>query len=162
MANAEGAPGREAAVSLREITFETLRPVLALEVRQEQAHLVASNAVSIAEAHFAPFAWLRAIYADETPVGFLMLHDEHLLEEPRQQGFYFLWRFMVDGRYQGNGYGARAMALLIEHVRSRPHAREFVLSHLDADGNAGDFFRGLGFEYTGERHGPDLGLRLSL
>jgi hypothetical protein len=35
----------------------------------------------------------------------------------------------------------------------RTHARELLLSHFDAEGHAGGFFRRLGFEYTDERHG---------
>ena len=79
---------------------------------------VANNAVSIAEAHFHPEAWFRAIYADETAVGFIMLHDENLRPDPRQADYYFLWRLMVDARYQGMGFGRRGVGLLVELVRS--------------------------------------------
>ena len=37
---------------------------------------MANNAVSLAQAHFTPEAWYRAIYAGETPVGFMMLDDD--------------------------------------------------------------------------------------
>ena len=50
-----------AVVELREITFETVRAICRLEVASSQAGFVAPNAVSIAEAHFAPTAWFRAI-----------------------------------------------------------------------------------------------------
>lgn len=50
-------------VSLHEITADTVRAVCALEVSPEQRGFVAPNAVSIAEAHFEPRAWFRAIYA---------------------------------------------------------------------------------------------------
>ena len=33
-------------------------------------------AFSIAEAHFSPLAWFRAVYAGDTPVGFVMLSDD--------------------------------------------------------------------------------------
>ena len=68
--------GIEATVCLREITQETVNSILNLRVTKEQEQFVASNAVSIAEAHFSEDAWFRAIYADETPVGFLMLSDQ--------------------------------------------------------------------------------------
>jgi diamine N-acetyltransferase len=77
---------------------------------------VASNAESIAEAYFSKEAWFRAVYADETPVGFVMLHDD-----PREHRYY-LWRFMIAGGHQGKGYGRRAMELLIEHVKTRSGA----------------------------------------
>lgn len=93
-------PTKDAPITLREITKETLREVLMLKVAPEQERFVASNAVSIAQAHFHPeVAWFRAIYADETPVGFLMVEDD--LDKPEV----YLWRFMIDHRFQKLGYG---------------------------------------------------------
>ena len=63
-------------VTLREITSETVRRVTDLEVAPEQRGFVAPNAVSIAEAHFAPGHWMRAIYADGQPVGFVLTFDD--------------------------------------------------------------------------------------
>lgn len=50
-------------VSLREVTAENLAAVLALDAAEGQRAFVASNAKSIAEAHFHPEAWFRTIYA---------------------------------------------------------------------------------------------------
>ena len=66
-------PGRDAAVSLREVTYANLFEVLDLKIKPEQECLVAPNSVSISEAHFWPTGWFRAIYADDTPVGFVMI-----------------------------------------------------------------------------------------
>jgi diamine N-acetyltransferase len=61
-------------VTLREITKDNWRDLLRLKVAPSQEQFVASNAMSIAEAHFNPeVAWFRAIYAGDVPVGFLML-----------------------------------------------------------------------------------------
>ncbi|MFN7569839.1 MAG: hypothetical protein ACK5TK_00070 [Betaproteobacteria bacterium] len=60
-------------VSLREITADTVRQIIALAVAPEQQRFVASYAVSLAQALFTPEAWYRAIYADEEPAGFVML-----------------------------------------------------------------------------------------
>src|SRR5689334_438492 len=87
------------AISLREITRETVENILELEVTRKQEAFVATNVQSLAEALFSPEAWYRAIYADETPVGFVMLSVEP--EVPR----YYLWRFMIGAEYQGKGYG---------------------------------------------------------
>ena len=38
---------------------------------------------------------------------------------------YFLWRFMIDARYQSLGFGRQALELVIDHVRTRPSATEF-------------------------------------
>ena len=151
-------PSVEAPVTLREVTRENLREVLLLEVAPEQKRFVASNAISIAQAHFYPqVAWFRAIYAGETPVGFLMLEDRAGAPEV------FLWRFMVDQRYQEHGFGRRALQLVLEHVRARPGTSALTLSHVPGDGNPGPFYQRLGFVHTGERD-PDgeLLMRLEL
>jgi diamine N-acetyltransferase len=62
-------------VSLREITFDSVRQIMALRVAERQREYVASNAVSIAEGHFNPGAWFRGICVGELPVGFVMLFD---------------------------------------------------------------------------------------
>ena len=150
-------PGRNAAVSLREITKETLRPFLKMNVAESQQNMVANNAVSIAQAHFEPHAWFRGIYADETPVGFIMLYDDP--DEP----VYFLWRLLVAEEYQGLGYGRKAIEQLVEYVKTRPHATELKVSHVkEVPGNPGPFYEKLGFEYTGEEEGSELVMRLAL
>ena len=103
-----------------------------------------------------PEAWVRAIYAGETPVGFLMLADEP--EEPE----YFLWRFMIDQRYQGRGYGRRAIELLVDHVRARPGATELLVSYEQGEGGPELFYHRLGFEPTGEVIDGEMVARLVL
>jgi len=147
-------------VGLREVTAENLRAVLALEVREDQRHLVATNAKSIAEAHFHPEAWFRAIQAGETLVGFLMLHDENLLPEPREDDFYYLWRFMIDASHQRKGYGHAALALLLEHVAGRPNAKQLLTSCLPGPGSAEPFYRAFGFEPTGNTPDGEIELRI--
>ena len=141
-------------VSLREVSQQTLPEILALSVAPAQEAYVANNARSIAQAHFHPEAWFRAIHAGDEPVGFLMLHDEHLLEEPREQGFYLLWRLMIDARFQGLGYGRHAVDLLALHVRTRPHAERLLTSCLPGAESALPFYLKNGFDRTGrEVHG---------
>ena len=148
---------KDAKISLREITKDTLRPILDLNVREDQSQFVAPNSVSIAQAYFEPdHAWFRGIYADETAVGFVMMYDD--LEKPD----YYLWRYMIDACYQGFGFGKRAIDLLIAHVRTRPNATQLLVSCVPGEGSPGPFYEHLGFEYTGEvEHGEKV-LRLEL
>ena len=76
MGEASPSAGVEAKVSLREMTAQTVRDICDLSVALGQERFVAPNSVSIAEAYFSEKAWFRAIYADETPVGFLILYDD--------------------------------------------------------------------------------------
>lgn len=146
-----------ARVRLCEINKETLRSILNLKVHPEQEQFVASNAVSIAQAYFErERAWFRAIYADDRPVGFLMLYDDP--DEPE----YFLWRFMIDARYQKMGFGRQALELLVQHVRTRPGAAWLGTSCVPAEGGPGPFYERCGFRYTGEEDEGELVMRLEL
>ena len=148
---------RQSVVSLREVTRENLRAILRLKVAPEQEQFVASNAISIAEAHFYPeVAWFRAIYADETPVGFMMLSDD--AARPR----YFLWRLMIDARYQKFGFAAKAMELLLDYVRTRPGAKEIFLSCVPGEGSPSGFYEKLGFALTGEIDRDEVIMRRDL
>lgn len=151
---AMAAPG--ATITLREVTKETVRVVCNLKVRPDQERFVAPNAISIAQAYFEPHAWFRAIYADETPIGFVMLYDD--AEKPE----YLLWRYMIAGEHQGKGYGRRAMGLVIEHVRTRPGARELLTSYVPGEGSPGPFYHSLGFVDTGEVDDGENVARLTL
>lgn len=143
-------------VSLREINAETVRTICRLDVSDEQKHFVAPNAHSIAQAYFEPKAWFRAIYADETPVGFVMLYDDP------EEANYFLWRYMIDARYQKLGYGKSAMDLLIEYVRTRPEAHELKLSCHPGDDGPEPFYRHYGFTRTGDWMGDEAVMQIDV
>ncbi len=147
-----------AKVSLREITSETVIQICRLSdtLSEEQRKMVAPNAISIAQAHFSDKAWFRAIYADETAVGFIMLYDDS--EKPE----YFLWRLMIAGPYQGKGYGRKAIQSLVEYVKMRPGARELLTSYVPIEGGPEGFYRGMGFEPTGEVDDGEIVVRLTL
>jgi diamine N-acetyltransferase len=146
----------EAEITLREVTAETVRAICALEVAPEQRGYVAPNAVSIAQAHFEPKAWFRAVYADDEPVGFAMLYED------TEKGEYFLWRFMVAAGHQGNGYGKRALDLVVEHVRGLPRATELRTSYVPGEHGPRDFYLRYGFEETGEVEDGERVVRLPL
>lgn len=147
-----------AQVSLREITAETVRQICKLSdtLSPAQQRMVAPNGQSIAQAHFEPKAWFRAIYADETPVGFIMLYDDP--DEPE----YFLWRFMLAGPYQRLGFGRQAIALLLDYIRTRPGARELLTSCGEGEGSPEGFYARLGFQRTGEMLDDEVVLVLPL
>jgi diamine N-acetyltransferase len=148
---------KNSTVTLREVTKENLWNIFALEVAPEQSRYVATNEMSIAQAYFdREIAWFRAIYADETPVGFLMLSDD--ANEQR----YFLWRLMIDARYQKLGFAKRALELLFDYVRTRPGAKEILVSYRPGDAGPQGFYEKLGFVPTGEMLGDEVVLRRDL
>lgn len=146
---------RQARISLQEVSSQTVRQILALTVKPEQERYVASNAVTIAQAYFdRDSVWLRAVYADQTPVGFLAVWDAgsecHLL------------RFMIDHTQQGRGYGRLAMHCLLDHVAQRPAVQRITLYCLPGAGSPQAFYESLGFVATGEMDEDALVMALPL
>lgn len=154
--DAPEAPSARSPVSLREIDAGTVRSICELSVREDQKEFVAPNAISIAQAHFSENAWLRAVYAGEVPVGFVMLFDQ---ADPPE---YYLWRFMIDARYQRLGFGRRAIELLLEYLRQRPNATQLKTSVVPGEGSPQGFYEQLGFELTGEWEEGEAVMRLRL
>ena len=148
---------KNSTVTLREVTKETLWDIFALEVAPEQSSYVATNEMSIAQAYFdREIAWFRAIYADETPVGFLMLSDDTSKQE------YFLWRLMIDAKYQKLGFAKRALELLFDYVKTRPGAKEIRVSYVPGDAGPQGFYKKIGFVPTGEMLGKEVVMRRDL
>jgi diamine N-acetyltransferase len=147
-------------VTLKEVTRQTLRAVCKLDAG-DAATQVAPNAVSIAEASFYGEAWFRAIYDDEVLVGFVMLYDPTLVENPDEPDF-FLWRLMIAKAHQRKGLGRAAVKLLISHVRTRPGAKKLLVSHASKADSLGRFYRSLGFIYTGQEEEGEKVMALDL
>ena len=146
----------ESHLHFREITRDNYAAILRLEVAEAQRRFVATNAVSLAQALFHDEAYYRAIYLDDTPIGFFMLEHRPARAE------YALWRFMIDARHQRRGHGRRALARIIDLVRTFPRAIELFLSHVPGEGNPGPFYERLGFTYTGDELDGEPVMRLDL
>ena len=149
-------------VSLREITADTVRLITSLSVSPDQQGFVASNAVSLAQALFSEEAWYRAIYAGESPAGFVMLYDESLRATPPPTPEVVLWRLMIDARFQGQGIGRLALRNVIDHVRSKGLFSSLVTSYIPGPGCPERFYLGAGFKHTGKVDGGELVLELPL
>ena len=149
-------------VSRREITADTVIAVVKLTVAEAQKGFVAPNAVSLAQALFAPDAWYRAIYAGDDLAGFVMLADESLRPQPPDKPRVFLWRLMIDARFQGRGVGRAAMQRVIEALRARDCFDALEVSYVPGPGCPEPFYVGLGFRHTGRVEEGEAVLELPL
>lgn len=149
-------------VTLREITEDTVIDVIRLKVAPGQERFVSPNAVSLSQALFSRTAWYRAIYLDETPVGFVMLSDDSLLSPPPPKPQIWLWRFMVDERYQGQGVGSTALRLVIDHVRRKGGFQTLELSFVPGEGGPESVYLRAGFRHTGRMDRDEIVLELPL
>jgi len=150
--------GADERVTLREITADTVFGICLLSdtLTEPKKYFVAPNAISLAQAHFNKYAWFRAIYAGRAPVGFMMIVDNP--DKPE----YFLWRLMIAEPFHGRGYGRQAIQRLVEYVKTRPNARELLVSCGQGEGSPEGFYLKQGFISTGEIDHDELVLRMPL
>ncbi len=85
-----------------------------------------------------------------------------MLSDRPKEPEYFLWRFMIDARYQGKDFGRHAIALLIEYVKTRPNVVELLTSCHQGEGSPQGFYESLGFKLTGEIDEEEAVMRLTL
>jgi diamine N-acetyltransferase len=151
-------------VSLREITDQNREAVVALRIAASQEAYVSNVADSLDEARETPEGspWYRAIYADDQPVGFVMLSWNVTPDPPRIIGPWFLWKLLIDERHQGRGYGRQAVKLVAEIARDHG-ASELLTSHVVGERSPEPFYRQIGFVPTGDQdENGEIVLALSL
>ena len=149
-------------VSLRPLSESNRQAVEALRVSPSQERFVSGVAESLLEAAEHPDA--RALYwvvhAEETPVGFVMIADE--VGSPDYMPHY-LWKLLIDERYQRQGFGTATLDLIVEYFRGRPGVEVLSTSAGQGDGSPIAFYERYGFEQTGEVWSDDeVLLRLKL
>ena len=88
-----------------------------------------------------------AVYADDTPVGFVMIADE--VDSPDYVAHY-LWKLLIDERHQRRGFGTATLDLIVEYFRGRPGVEVLTTSAGQGDGSPIAFYERYGFERTGE------------
>ena len=135
-------------VELREITQANFDDVIALAVDRTQSAFVSTVAHSLAQ------AWLHrecafpfAIYADGTPVGFVMLGYYE------SRGQYTLWKFLIDKNYQGRGYGRQALQLAIKWLTDHFAVDEVYTGVSLGNECAKHLYLSVGFQATGQIEG---------
>jgi GNAT superfamily N-acetyltransferase len=119
-------------------------------VRPEQARFVSSVADSLAEAAEVPQAnpWVRAVYADDEPIGFVMMAWNVDPQPPGIIGPWFLWKLLIDHRHQRLGHGHEVIRQIVELIRGQG-ATELLTSYSLGDGSPAGFYEALGFVPTG-------------
>jgi diamine N-acetyltransferase len=138
-------------VTLREITAANRAEVESLSVTPTQTGYVAGVAESLVDAAETPLAcpWYRGVYAAETPVGFVMISDNIPPERTEHLGPYYLWRLLIDERWQGRGYGRDALDLVVGYLLTRPPSDRLLTSVVPGESSPIGFYLKYGFVLTG-------------
>lgn len=144
-------------VELRPITPENFEVVCELHVSEEQKGFVPPVTEALAQAWvYRNTAFPFAVYADDVPVGFIMLS---YYEEKKQ---YTVWKFLIDERYQKQGYGKAALKLAIEWLQRSFHITEVFLGCAHENRVAEKLHASVGFERTGFETETGFEMRLDI
>ena len=141
-------------VKLKDVTEDNWRAVIALKLAPEQEDLVASNLYSIAESRFDPDARPRAVYAGKRVVGFLMYDVQS-----RKASIY---RFMIDRKHQGKGYGRAALTKALDEIRAIPKIRTVSIRYMPDNPVAKPFYASFGFVEAGKDEDGEIIAELAL
>ncbi|WP_196493887.1 GNAT family N-acetyltransferase [Ornithinibacillus caprae] len=147
-----------AVVEFRKITWDNFEECIGLELHQEQKNYVASNVYSLAQSYIALLnddlpAMTFTIYDEETMIGFIMLyHDTTEENEYGDEPCYGILRLMIDRRFQGKGYGKKAMIKALEFIMTFPQgeASAVYISYDPSNKVAKHLYSSFGFEETGK------------
>ena len=130
-------------IDIDETSFFAAR---ALSLREDQRRFLDSPLGIIARGYVyrKERARVLAIADDDAIVGLLLVKD--MDEEP---ACYDLQQFLIDGRFQGRGYGRAALGLLLNDLKQEKTYAEVEVCVDKANAAALALFTGAGFMDTG-------------
>jgi diamine N-acetyltransferase len=138
-------------VAFREVDEQTLAAVLGVTLAPEQEPFVGTVSEALDEARETPEGkpWYRAVFDGELAVGFVMISWDVPPNPPEIIGPWYLWKLIVDRRYQSRGYGRAIIQKVAEIVRAEG-AETLFTSYALGPGNPGPFYQRVGFIPTGD------------
>ncbi|UOB81823.1 GNAT family N-acetyltransferase (plasmid) [Bacillus sp. ZJS3] len=108
-------------IYLQPIDKSNWEEAIRLSVKEEQQTLIASNLYSIAEVQFLDNFYAKGIYLDEKMIGFTMFGIDS------DDNNYWIYRLMIDKKFQGKGIGKQAIHLVIDEIRRNNNANISII-----------------------------------
>ncbi len=139
-------------IELVAVGKDNWRKCISLNMLDEQKSFVASNVATIAESKFEPHYIVKAICLKSEVIGMLAYCRE---DEDGIDKLYWLFRLMIDSKFQGKGYGRQAVKLALSEMRSLG-AEEIRTMHNPNNITAKKLYLGLGFKAIGTRDDGDI------
>ena len=130
-------------INLIDLTPDNWREVNSLKVKPEQQKYVAENVGILARAfaYRSDNSKVHVVSTGDIPIGLIMQRDI-LLENKL---ICILDQFMIDGRYQGKGFGKKAMEVWLSMIKSDESYDSIDLCFVQGDIIAEKMYESLGF-----------------
>lgn len=115
-------------IYLKPIDKNNWEEAIRLSVKEEQQTFIASNLYSIAEVQFLDHFYAKGIYLDNEMTGFTMFGIDP------DDNNYWIYRLMIDEKFQGRGIGEQVIYLVIEEIRRNNDANiTFIMIGYDPE-----------------------------
>lgn len=142
-------------INFKAVTEVNRAEVEGLSLLEFQEGFVESVSQCLNEADRNSIWHPKAIYVDETLIGFAMYG---FFEKEGSQGRLWLDRYLIDQKYQGKGYGKAAVKALLVNMMLEFNQEEVFLSVYPDNISAIRLYESIGFKFNGEKdiNGEDV------
>lgn len=136
-------------IRLEKLNAENWTKCLDLKEDDNARKFIASNLFSIAQAQFYPKAISRAIYMDDSIVGYVMYGED----EDNPSDFH-IDRLMIGKDFQGKGYAKQTLSLIISEGIQKGYKSFSASVHPENEKMQG-LLACFAFRYDGEMDGEE-------
>jgi diamine N-acetyltransferase len=136
-------------ITLKDVTKQNRFDIIRLCSAEDQKNKVfektiASNCLSLAQASIEEDWTVKAIYQNDMPIGFTMYGYSDELTG------YEICRIMIDYKFQGNGFGKKALLLVIKEMVNQFKCDEIFITFVPENEIAKQLYQSVGFKDTGK------------
>jgi diamine N-acetyltransferase len=136
-------------ITLKDVTKQNWFDIIRLSSAEDLKNKVfektiASNCLSLAQASIEENWTVKAIYQNDMPIGFTMYGYSDELAG------YEICRIMIDYKFQGNGFGKKALLLVIKEMVNQFKSEEIYITFVPDNEIAKQLYLSVGFKDTGK------------
>ncbi len=144
-------------IHLKEIDEKNWYDCCHLELFTHQKEFLETNAISILQSKYEPQLKPYAIYAEQEMVGFFMYSTVK-----EELDSYWIYRFMIDKKFQRKGLGAKAFQLILNQMSQLPDCSRIAVGYDEKNVGTHHFYAKMGFTDNGDRFGKEMAVVLEI
>ena len=148
-------------VTFKPVTKFNWNDAMSIKLRPDQQRILPSAVYFLARAYVRPDNEIAApfvIYEDNKPVGFFCLDYN-----PDKNSTYWLCGFMIDKKYQRQGYGKAALIKIVDYLKTNhPNCNTLGLTVDPRNIPAQNMYKDFGFTDTGDVFKGELIWKMAL
>ncbi|MBP2002275.1 diamine N-acetyltransferase [Paenibacillus shirakamiensis] len=134
-------------IAIKEVNQDNMDDIISLRVDESQKTYIETPLQCLQEAEECTFFRPVGLYIDELLVGFAMYG---YFPQEKPNGRVWLDRYLIDMKYQGQGWGKILLQSLIDHLVRLYDCEQIYLSLYDDNEIALKLYQKFGFRFNGE------------